>query len=320
MNNDALLQSARTAIRQCMAVQHGESVLIVTNPEKHRIADVLFSAAREVTPDVRMVTYPAGEMNGEEPPFWVAEEMIQADVILAPTVTSISHTHARRNASKIRRSRIATLPGITEDIFIRGLAADYDGIEQLSLKLKSYFDKATVAKLSSPSGTDLTIVIGNASAVSAGKMTRPGEFTNLPDGETETAPKSAEGILIVDRCGNYITEPTKLTFKNGFITEYEESDSGRRFKKLVERSMTLDGNINASFIAEFAIGTNPTAQISGVVLEDEKVLGTCHIAVGDNSSYTGGYNASTLHIDMIVFKPTIWFDDILIMKDGEVMV
>lgn len=320
MNIEHLLQPARTAIRQCMAVKHGESVLIVTNPEKSTIANALFYAALEVTPDVRMVSYPAGEMNGEEPPFWVTEEMIQADVILAPTVTSISHTEARRNASRIRRSRIATLPGITEEIFIRGLAADYDEIEKLSFKLKSYFDKAKTAKVTSPSGTDIIIELGNPADVSAGKMTNAGDFTNLPDGESETAPRSANGTLVVDRCGTYITEPTRLTFENGYLTSYENNESGQRFKALVERSMKLDGNNNASFIAEFAIGTNPTAQISGVVLEDEKVLGTCHIAVGDNTSYEGGHNSSTLHIDMIVFKPTIWFDDILIMKDGEVMV
>ncbi|HDR04412.1 MAG TPA: hypothetical protein ENN84_04115 [Candidatus Marinimicrobia bacterium] len=315
-----LLHSARTAVRQCMALQAEESLLIICNPPNLAIAQAIWEAGAELTRDLRLIVYPVAEMNGVEPPKWVADAMMEADVIMAPTVMSISHTHARRRASKERKSRIASMPGITEDIFIRGLASDYDEIETVSRRLKNYFDLARSAKIKSPSGTDLHLTLGNPGAVSIGKMTKPGDFTNLPDGETETAPVSADGVLVVDRCGDYIVEPTRLLFKNGYLIDYQNNISGQRFKKLIERAMELDKNDNASFIAEFAIGTNPTAKVSGVVLEDEKVLGTCHIAVGDNRSYVGGENTSTLHIDMIVFKPTIWFDDILIMQDGKLKV
>jgi leucyl aminopeptidase (aminopeptidase T) len=311
-----LLHSARTALHQCMALKARESLLIVANPETLAIAQVLWQAGAELTDDLRMLVYPAAEMNGIEPPDWVAAAMMDADVIMAPTLMSISHTQARRRASKERKARIASMPGITKEIFIRGLASDYDEIEARSIRLKAFFDQAQTARVTSPSGTDIHLILGNPGAVSAGKMTQPGDFTNLPDGETETAPVSANGVLVVDRCGDYITEPTKLHFKDGYLVDYQENESGQRFKALVERAKELDGNHNAAFIAEFAIGTNPTAEVSGVVLEDEKVLGTCHIAVGDNTSYVGGNNPSTLHIDMIVFKPTIFFDDQLIMQDG----
>ena len=46
-----------------------------------------------------------------EPPRTVAEAMAAADVLLAPTVQSLSHTAARKRASE-DGARCATLPGV----------------------------------------------------------------------------------------------------------------------------------------------------------------------------------------------------------------
>jgi leucyl aminopeptidase (aminopeptidase T) len=95
------------------------------------------------------------------------------------------------------------------------------------------------------------------------------------------------------------------------------NESGKRFKEILEFAEQKDENKNAYFIAEFAIGTNPKAKVIGNVLEDEKVLGTAHIAVGDNTSYPGGKNYSILHQDGIMFSPTIELDGMVIMRDGK---
>ncbi len=315
-----LLIASETALRQCLGQKENERVLIVVNPPQQSIGSALFDKAQELSEDVRLICYPVGNINGEEPPKWVGDSMMEADIVIAATVKSISHTDARRRASREKGARIASMPGITEDIFIRGMNADYEEIGNLSRSLQIWFDKSKSARITSPSGTDLRITLGNRSSVSTGRMLEKGEFSNLPDGETECAPVSAEGRLVVDRCGDIITEATEMMFEKGHIVRIQDSDSGRRFRSLLEDARKTDGNENASFIAEFAIGTNRGAKVSGVILEDEKVYGTCHIAVGDNTSYDGGENPSVLHIDMIVFKPSIWFDDTCVMKDGELCV
>lgn len=43
--------------------------------------------------------------------------------------------------------------------------------------------------------------------------------------------------------------------------------------------------VEARNLGEFGVGTNPGARVSGVVLEDEKVLGTIHIALGSNFDF-----------------------------------
>lgn len=317
---EELLKPAHNALAQCMKVKEGETVLIVTNHEKQSIADALFHEAKKLGADPSILLYPAGKINGEEPPKMVAEAMKVADVVLAPTVVSISHTDARRTASANGHTRISTLPGITEEIFVRGLSADYNEIAAISKRIYEYLNAGKKAHVTTPSGTDLELDIDNDGMISDGNISAPGAFSNLPDGESELAPKTANGVMVIDRCGNIVTEPTKVVWKDGYAVEIEDNESGKRFKKVLDEAAAADGNNNAYFIAEFAIGTNPTAKVTGVILEDEKVLGTCHIAFGDNTSYPGGENSSTLHLDVILFKPTVTIDGKVIQKDGELLI
>jgi len=315
-----LMESASTVMQQCMALKANERLLVVSNIETTEIAQALFAAGLKIAKDCRWLVYPTGKINGEEPPEWVAEALKTVDVVVAPTQKSISHTRARRDACNKYKTRIATLPGITTESFIRGLSADYDEIAKISSRVYNALASHKIATISSPSGTQLTVELGNMPVQSIGQIRTPGSFSNLPDGESELAPRNANGLLVVDRCGNTITEPTQIHIKDGIIVDIEKSDSGKRFAQMIESSEIQDGNSNARFIAEFAIGTNPAARITGNLLEDEKVLGTCHIAFGDNTSYPGGTHSSVLHIDTIVISPTIIFDDKTIMENGRLLI
>jgi leucyl aminopeptidase (aminopeptidase T) len=314
-----LLRAARTALTQCLAVKDNEKILIVANPETRRIGEALYKEGVKLSAQTALFIYPKGTINGEEPPPLVADAMVKSDVIVAPTVMSVTHTAARRRAVKAG-ARMATMPGITEDFFVRGLSANYAEIQRVTRKIHGYLDRASVAHVTSPSGTDVVLDIRNPAVVSDGNLQKKGVCTNLPTGETELAPRNAKGILVVDRCGDYITEPTRLELKDGYLISFEGNASGRRFKRLIEEGMKRDGNQNASFIAEFAIGTNKSARVNANVLESEKVFGTCHFGFGNNMSYPGGRNESTLHIDTIVLKPTITLDGITIMKNGKLTI
>lgn len=304
-----------------MGLQAGENLLIVTNPELMSMALALFEEGMKITKETRMVVYPKGKINGEEPPQWISEEMFRADVIIGITVTSITHTHARRRACEVFRARCATMPGITEDIFIRGLQADYKDISLRSNKILELMEAAKMARVTTPSGSDFTVELGNPAEVSDGICHKPGWIVNLPDGETECAPTNASGVVVANISGSIITEPTKITLKDGYIVDIDISHkSGKRFRKLVDDAMEIDGNNNAEYIAEFAMGTNPSSKITGNILEDEKVFGTVHVAFGTNTSYPGGRNNSSLHQDVIMFKPTVWFDDKIIMKNGKLLI
>ena len=314
-----LARAAKTALSQCLGVKDQEKLLIITHPEFQRIGEALYKEGVKLGAQAALLYYPGGENHGEEPPPHIANAMAKADVVIAPTVSNLTNTTARRKACRAG-ARVATMPGITEDFFVRGLSADYDEISQTTEKIYKILDAARVARVTSPVGCDLNLDIGNRALISDGNLKARGAFSNLPTGETELAPRNAKGVLVIDRCGEYITEPTRLEIEKGRIVTYDGNASGRRFKRLIEQTHKIDGNENASVIAEFAIGTNNKAKITGVVLEDEKVYGTCHVAFGDNTAYPGGKNPSALHVDALIFKPTIMLDGRTIMKNGKLTI
>lgn len=319
MSDKKMSRAAQTALTQCLGVRAGEKLLIVANPEFQRIGEALYTEGLRLGAQAALLYYPKSKTTGEEPPPLIASAMAKSDVVIAPTAESLAHTLARRHACKAG-ARVATMPGITEDFFVRGFSGDYHELATLTTRVHGLLDAANVAHVTSPSGCDLVLDVRNPAIVSDGNLKEPGSFSNLPTGETEVAPRTAKGILVADRCGDVITEPTVLQIDKGTIVSFDGNASGRRFKRLFEEARLRDGNDNGSTVAEFAIGTNKKARITGVVLEDEKAFGTCHVAFGDNTSYPGGKNPSVLHIDVTVLKPTIALDGQTIMKNGKLVV
>jgi leucyl aminopeptidase (aminopeptidase T) len=102
--------------------------------------------------------------------------------------------------------------------------------------------------------------------------------------------------------------------KNGFVTKIEGCECA---EKLTEDLKRLGRN--AHNVAEFGIGLNEKAIITGTLLEDEKVLGTAHCAVGSNFTF-GGTVKAPCHLDGVFKKPSIWADDLQIMDKGKFLI
>ena len=128
----SLHKAARNALTTCLAVKSGEEVLIVSDWDRLNIAEALYEEALKLGADPMIKLMHPREGHGVEPPRTVARAMAEADVVLCPTEKSLTHTDARRIACEKHGSRIATLPMITEDIFVRGLLADYLDIKRRS--------------------------------------------------------------------------------------------------------------------------------------------------------------------------------------------
>ena len=309
-----------TAIKICMGTKKDEKVLVITDEIKNEIGYALYSNALRLGHESLYIEMKSGKINGEEPPESVAELMQKFDVVLCPTAKSLTHTNARRAASA-KGVRVATFPGITKAVMIRGMNADYNKISKLSIKLKGILEKGSHIRVTSALGTDISFSIkGRASYASKGLFHAKGESGNLPTGETFLAPVegTSNGIFIVDgsMAGLGLIKNVNLSIKvkGGYATEIK---GGMLAKKLAKQLDEV--RRDARNIAEFGIGTNDSAKLSGVLLEDEKVLGTIHIALGNNVSMGGNVNVP-LHLDGVIKKPTVYLDGKLLMKDGKLFV
>src|SRR5690606_17964382 len=308
------------AIRDCMGTKKNEKILIITDEQKRKIGLSLYENALRLGHYALFVEMKSQKQNGEEPPAEVAELMQKFDVVFCPTAKSLTHTNARRAASA-NGVRVATFPGITEDVMIRGLNADYKKIAKVTLKLMKILEKGKNIRVTSPARTDISFSIeGRKVITSKGLFHKKGESGNLPTGETYLAPVegTANGVFVVDGSmaglGLIKNANIKIEVENGFATKITGGNLASKLKKQLDAVGKMAKNI-----AEFGVGTNDSAKLSGVLLEDEKVMGTVHIALGNNVSMGGSVNVP-LHLDGVIKKPTVWMDDKLLMKDGKLLV
>jgi len=315
-HNLSIMKGARTAVETCMNIKPDETVLIVTDTGKVKIAEAFaYASAALGAKTVISIMKPMGQ-SGEEPLKPIREAMKASDVVLIPTTRSLSHTDARREATK-KGARIASMPGITEDMMsYGGLTADYKDIANRTIKIAKILEKGKNVEITTPSGTRLTMNIeGRAPIRDTGLYHKSGDWGNLPAGEACLAPVegTTQGTLVIDSMGKTVKQPLTITIKNGWAQKFQGPDA-TRLERLLESA-----DKNAYNIGELGIGTNPNARLTGVVLEDEKVLGTVHIALGDNTSYVGGHTKSKIHVDGILLRPTMKIDGHLIMKDGKLL-
>lgn len=318
ISDEAIAKAARQAVIKCLGVQPGERVLVVCDPGTARIAEALHAAAKVAEADSVLMRMEARKTHGDEPPLHVSDAMHASDVVFCATTKSISHTAARRQACAAG-SRIASLPGITDEVFARGLSVDYDEISERSIAVAERLTGASTVRITTEAGTDLTFSIeGRDGDPDTGLYLDKGEFGNLPAGEGSCGPLegTAAGRLIIDgsMAGiGMLVSPIEMIIVDGLAGEI----SGGIEADALRAMLNAHGD-PAHNIAELGVGTNHAAMLTGNVLEDEKILGTIHIALGNNMSY-GGHVDVPLHLDGVILKPTVYLDGALLLENGNLV-
>ncbi|MBE0431980.1 aminopeptidase [candidate division WOR-3 bacterium] len=310
-----LLSAARVVIDKCLAVRAGEKVVVVTD-EPCRAVGVSIWTALLAKNDPLLIEMKPRSIHGEEPPRTVAEAIRACDVFIMPTSCSLTHTRARIEANK-GGARGATMPGITVEMMLRTLNADYSRIARLTKKLGRIVDVARHVCIESDNGSILELDLTRRRCyLDTGIVKHTGGFSNLPAGEAYVAPveEKSHGRIVVD--GSFapvgaLAEPVILEIEKGRIKNLK---GNRQMNSLFNRY-----GRNERTLCEFGIGTNYRAAVTGNVLEDEKVLGTIHVAFGNNLAF-GGRNKARIHLDGVIRKPSVWLDDMPIIKKGQFLI
>lgn len=311
-----LIEISQNILRDCLDAKPGEEVYIVTDDSRVNIAMALYEGAKNLGCEAMMTVMKERELNGEEPPKAIAEAMKAADIVICPTAKSLTHTNARIRAAEAG-TRVATMPGITEKMFGQGaMTADYGEVERLTDRITAMLTSCKVARIEKE-GCVLTLNLEGRNGVpSPGVYRKPGQCGNLPSGEAYIAPleDGVNGEMIID--GSMVgigklVSPLRVVIKNGKLQEVK----GEKSENL---GILLENDRNAT-VGELGIGTNEAAELNGVILEDEKVYGTVHIAFGTNTSF-GGVNKADCHMDGIILEPTLYFDEEMIIDKGRFVV
>jgi leucyl aminopeptidase (aminopeptidase T) len=312
---DDLERAVRAVVRECLGVKKGEEVLVICNPATQHLGELLRDEAADAGADAVIAVIAERPSHGAEPPRAVAEAMAAADAVLAPTVQSLSHTAARKRASEAG-ARCATLPGVTEEMLARVMSADTDGLRRKGHAVAAALDRASEARITDANGTDLVLDLSGRSAIpDAGELTEPRAFGNLPCGEGFISPVGGNGTLVVDgsMAGiGLVDEAVELVVEGGHLT------SARGGQGMVFMELLTEHGDEATNVAELGIGTNEKAKLTGEILEDEKIAGTCHVAFGASAGI-GGTVQVPVHLDCIVMRPTVELDGEAIVREGELL-
>jgi leucyl aminopeptidase (aminopeptidase T) len=314
-----ILEVADKALTGCLNLRRDEKLLVVCDPLCWEIGNAFYQAGVKRCKEAVMVIFSPRKQDGNEPPEPTGKWFSQFDVAVMPTSKSLTHTQARREASQ-KGTRIATLPGINSEVFLRTMKTDLRKLGIITRKVAGRLSTAQKIRITSSCGTDLTFETGGRAAkADDGCLTSKGAYGNLPAGEAFLAPLegTAEGRLVID--GSFPLfksipeQPLVLKVKEGRVCAIEDHPCAGELEKIFIKYHPLSRNI-----AEFGVGTLDTAQIRGNILEDEKVRGTVHVAIGDNASM-GGTVCVPVHLDGVLIRPDVWLDGRLWMKDGELI-
>ncbi len=315
----SLQYALRSVFKDCLNILQNETVLIIADEPLTEIGRLFHEEAKKINNSSILLLLPKISNNDFNPPQGVTSLMSTSDAVILVTSRSLSHTKTRHYASHCG-ARIASLPGIHADSLIRTLTGNYESIINKSCKLADILTIGRSAHLTTPAGTNLTFsLVRMRGYADTGMIHKRGQFSNIPAGEGCAAPVqgSTQGTLIID--GSFptigmIKTPIHMTVKDGQVIRISGDEEADSIRNLLKPFGRLGRNI-----AEIGIGTNPLAKVTGYTLEDEKALGTVHVALGNNISF-GGKVAVGCHFDGVLLNPTLVIDGKTILKNGELQV
>lgn len=314
-----LEKAIEKTLYECLRIKPRESLLILVDAYNREFGQNILKKACSKKTDAALLEIGNFNSRNPEPSTTIQKIAKQVPAVLALTRYPLLHSKFKNNICH-NGGRILFLNNISKKTFVRTVNVDYSVLESKSRHIADLFSICKEINLTSNAGTDLTFRIArHKGSVHSCKVKEPGSYSSLPAGEASVTPDSgsANGLIVVDGSVPFfgkVVDPIEIYVKDGSGYKLTGKAEAEKLRKILKPFGKLSRNI-----AEFGIGTNPNAIMTGESLEDEKVLGTAHIALG-NPNFEGGSLKNYLHLDLILKKPTIMMDGHLILKNGKLVV
>jgi aminopeptidase len=326
-NQEKMLSAASGAMNDVFELASSDKILILTDTHCKSIAKAFDQSAIAKGCAVQSYEIIEGERPLKEIPEEL-EKLLPGKTIVLNIIKAYAEEIQFRikwifKVEESKRIRMGHMPGITEEMMLGSVNVDYDEMKADADSLITFLQDANKIHITTEAGTDL--MLGVKGRMFIGDVgVRAGEMCNLPCGEIYCAPLETEanGVIVFDASIGDIgllKNPLRVSLTKGRITNFESEDV-----ELVNKIIALTNvDDDAKVIGELGIGINPSAVITGNMLEDEKAKGTAHIAFGNNEDFSGGgNNHSQIHRDYLFYHPTIevtFTDETrkIIMKNGQ---
>jgi leucyl aminopeptidase (aminopeptidase T) len=326
-HRDKMIAAASGALEHLFKLAAHDKVLILTDSYSSTVADAFRQVSVKKGCIVEIYEIKSNERPLTEIPS-ALEKLLPGKTIVLNIIKAFPEEIAFRikwifKVIENKMAKLGHMPGINEEMMQNSVNVDFAGMKLTAGKIIKILNRAVRLHITTEKGTDLLLGVKDRIFIEDIGV-KPGDDCNLPCGEVYCAPleTEADGVIIFDASIGDIgvlAHPLKAYVSKGRITKFESEDS--ELVKKINALQKVDDD--AMVIGELGIGVNPGARISGNMLEDEKALGTAHIAFGNNADFTGGgNNHSEIHRDYLFYNPTIEAlylngTSKLLMKNGE---
>ncbi|MBL7152626.1 MAG: aminopeptidase [Phycisphaerae bacterium] len=325
-------QGVKQAVENCLKVQAGEKVLIITDQQTIEIGSALKTAIEKIAGQVQFFVM---EDFGDRP---IDMSPVVEDAVKTADVSVYAAQGAEGELQTFRMPMLKAIEantslrhghmiGITPQIMCDGMCSDYKEIQRISRLVYDKVKSARMIRVITERGCDFIAEFAPELKwlVSDGDI-KPGHWMNLPDGEVFTSPANINGRVVIDGClGDFFAEKYDSLEDTPIVIEIE---NGRAVRESIE---CTDGQLRAEFtkylfendensqrVGEFAVGTNTgLTELIYNILQDEKFPGI-HIAFGSPlPGKTGADWDCKSHVDGVIKTPTILVDGEIIMERGQ---
>ncbi|HEX6549031.1 MAG TPA: aminopeptidase [Candidatus Dormibacteraeota bacterium] len=326
-------RGARNAVRACLNVRDGDRVAMIKARSTEEIAAAIEEEAEAAGAGVRSwVMEDIVERPAREFPRAFAEELKR----YRPTVSyycgdvlagELAFRHPMRQLLVDElRCRHGHMPGMNRRLMLDGMAGDYEEIYRITRQVWEIARQASQIEVATVLGTEIRATFNPAWKwiPSDGRYWEPGQWGNLPEGETFTAPWSVEGLIAAEEIGDYFTEkygpllkPVRLRVRDSRVVAVDGEPEALR----AELEGYLAQHPNSARAGEFAIGTNVgLTELVGNFLQDEKFPGV-HVAFGDPYPEETGANwDAPTHVDVLASHADVVVDGRKIMEGGRFLI
>ena len=322
---------AHNAVFVCLKVQPSEKATLITDLACREIAASL--AAELDTCGCRYSAFLLEDLAPRplvDMPKPILDDMESSDVSIFAVHAQPNELRTRMQMCNVvnrRKMRHAHMVNIEKKIMLEGMRADFEKVDELTLRVMNIARAAKSIRGSTASGTDIAVDLSTEYKwiKTSGIISRE-KWGNLPGGETFTTPLEVNGTFVVDgvvgdylcaKFGDLKATPLTLQIAANRLTSAHSANKQleREFWEYTHRDS------NSDRVGEFAIGTNLACKhVVGNILQDEKIPGI-HIAFGDPYGlHTGAPWTSSTHIDVVARDFNIWADDRQIMSEGKFLI
>ncbi len=317
-------EAAKNALKNVLEAKSNEKILIICDEEKNLIGEAFATGALALNLWTRLVVLRKQKNARTEIPDGLKKVLAEKPNIY------INLLHGKREETPFRikiikketwdhKSRLGHCPGVTLDMITEGALAltseEHRNMQNHAERLICILKDTVAIKIHNPAGTNLTLRTDDRRFFTDTKLDwKTMKWINLPTGEVIVAPveDSLNGKLVCDMAVGGIgklRKPIEVIAKNGKV-EKVHSDDIDHLRRIKETFQTDDWS---DIVGEFAFGINPKARFVDEFLETEKLLGTVHVAFGENMDMPGGNNPSKNHMDLLISEPTVE----ITKKDGK---